>query len=173
MAIAVVQVEAWEAAYRGLIPDDVIDARTVETRTAQWRARIPDARLIVLVACDENCSVQGFASAQRLAPPDPGFQAFLQTLYVRPQSWGKGIGRKLLAAMCSRLAARGVRNVALRTMRLGDARHFYERLGARVVPNGIMHEAGEFDDVVYAFDDVAGVAALLKRRSGQPEDGQE
>ena len=42
-------------------------------------------------------------------------------------------------------------------MRLGDARKFYERLGARLVPEGIARDAGKFDDVVYAFDDVGSV----------------
>jgi GNAT superfamily N-acetyltransferase len=163
-SIARVQVESWEAAYRGLIPDEIIDARTVDVRTAQWAAKIAEARSLILVACDSNGIIHGFASAQTL-DGERRFQAYLQTLYVGPQFWRKGIGRQLLGAVCSRLGARGVRNLALRTMRLGDARNFYERLGARMVPEGIAHDAGKFDDVVYAFDDIASVVARLKRKA--------
>lgn len=28
---------SWDAAYRGLIPDEIIDARTVDVRTQLWR----------------------------------------------------------------------------------------------------------------------------------------
>ena len=157
-AVARVQVEAWDAAYRGLIPDEVIDARTVELRTNQWSGAVADPRSLIFVACDSDGNVQGFASARVLVEPESGFQSYLQTLYVRPEFWRKGIGRQLLRAVCSHLSALGVRNVVLRTMRLGDAREFYDRLGARVVPEGIVREAGKFDDVVYAFDDVAAVA---------------
>ncbi|HEY1868865.1 MAG TPA: GNAT family N-acetyltransferase [Candidatus Cybelea sp.] len=149
------QVEAWDAAYRGLIPDEVIDARTVERRTSQWSSAIVDPRSVTFVACDSEGNVQGFASAQVLDELESGFQSYLQTLYVRPQFWRKGIGHQLLRAVCSHLSALGVRNLVLRTMRLGDARKFYDRLGARLVPEGIARESGKFDDVVYAFDDVA------------------
>jgi len=38
------------------------------------------------------------------------------------------------------------------------ARSFYEKLGARLVPEGIAHDAGMFDDVVYAFDDLRALS---------------
>jgi len=135
----------------------VIDARTVEVRTGQWASAILDPRSFVFVACDSEGAVQGFSSAYVLDDLGGGFQSYLQTLYVRPQLWRKGIGHQLLQAVCSHLKALGVPNLALRTMRLGDARKFYERLGARLVPEGIARDAGKFDDVVYAFDDVGSV----------------
>jgi GNAT superfamily N-acetyltransferase len=153
-AIARVHVEAWEAAYRGLIPDEVIDARTVELRTGQWTTALADPSCFALVACDADDGVEGFASVRLFDEPDAGFESYLQTLYVRPGVWRRGIGRELLGAVCARLAAIGVRNIVLRTLRLGNARGFYERLGARVVPGGLAFDAGKFDDVVYAIDDV-------------------
>jgi L-amino acid N-acyltransferase YncA len=157
-SIAQVHVETWAAAYRGLVPAEIIAARTVELRTGQWAAAISDPGSLVLVACDVKGEVQGFASAQALDGSQAAFQSYLQTLYVRPQLWRRGIGRRLLRAVCSRLSALGVRSLALRTLRLGDGRKFYERLGARIVPEGIAQSAGKFDDVVYAFDDVASIA---------------
>lgn len=158
LSIARVHVEAWDAAYRGLIPDDQIDARTIELRMAQWATSIINPRYFVLVACDANGDVQGFASALLLDGSDGGFQSYLKTLYVHPQVWRLGIGRKLLRTMCGRLNASGVQNLALRTLRLGRARGFYETLGARTVTEGIAQDAGKFDDVVYAFDDIAPMA---------------
>jgi GNAT superfamily N-acetyltransferase len=135
-------------------------------RTGQWSKKLCDPGTFVLVACDSKGDVHGFASAQLLDAPEGGVQGYLQTLYVRPQFWRKGIRRGLLRAVCSRLHDLGVRSLALRTMRLGDARTFYERLGARVVPGGIAHDAGKFDDVVYAFDDIGNLEAASRRAAG-------
>jgi GNAT superfamily N-acetyltransferase len=154
-----VQVAAWEAAYRGLIPDDVIDGRTVEVRASQWKASLGQPDRLTLVACNERGSVEGFASALILDCPDRGFQSYLQTLYVLPGCWRTGIGRHLLFEICARLQAAGIENMALRTMRLGAARAFYERFGARLVPEGIVRDAGRFDDVVYAFNDLSALPA--------------
>lgn len=158
LSIARAHVEAWDAAYRELIPDEQIDARTVELRRGQWATSIMNPSCFVLVACDAQGDVQGFASVLVLDGSDKGFQSYLQTLYVRPQVWRLGIGRKLLRAVCGRLNAIGVKNLALRTLRLGHARGFYEHLGARIITAGIAQDAGKFDDVVYAFDDIASMA---------------
>jgi SAM-dependent methyltransferase/GNAT superfamily N-acetyltransferase len=176
-SIARAHVECWEAAFRGLIPDEKIAARTLEVRSGQWAAALADPSRFVLVACDAKGDVLGFASARVLDGSTEAFQSYLQTLYVRPRSWRRGVGRRLLQAVCVRLHSLGVRDLALRTMRLGHARNFYERLGARLVPEGLARDAGDYDDVVYAFDDISLIATCgdrhptsHERRSGQPWD---
>jgi GNAT superfamily N-acetyltransferase len=159
-AIARVHVAAWDAAFRGIVPDDWIDARTLERRTSQWSSRLAEPNRLVWIACEDgaNGEALGFAGAVVLEPPDGEFQSYLQTLYVHPRVFRRGIGRQLLKAVCAELSALGVRNLALRTLRLGESRGFYERLGARLVPEGVARDAGDFDDVVYAFDDLAALA---------------
>lgn len=159
VGIARVHVESWNAAYRGLIPNEVIDARTVDVRHTQWASAIANAGSIILVACDERGDVVGFASALLFDEPDAGFESYLQTLYLSSDVWGHGIGRELVCAICGRLRAKGVQNMALHVLRLNPrARAFYERLGARLVPDGIAHEAGKYDQMVYGVDDVGRLA---------------
>lgn len=158
-AIARVHVAAWNRAYRGLIPDSVIDARTVELRMAQWTPRLREDKRIAYVACDPNGMIQGFATAVPLDSSDGGFEGYLQTLYVSPDVWHRGIGRRLLAAIAAKLQNLGAKNMALRTLRRGVARTFYERLGARLVPEGLSYDADQFDSVVYAFGDLTALVA--------------
>jgi GNAT superfamily N-acetyltransferase len=153
-AIARVHVASWEGSYRGIMPDDMIDARTVEVRRRQWAACLEDPNRVTLVACDESDAVLGFASALLLNGTDQAFGSYLQTLYLEPRAKNGGIGRQLLRALAERLRVTGVSTMALRTLRLNPARGFYEHLGARLVPEGIANDAGQFDDVVYAFDDI-------------------
>jgi GNAT superfamily N-acetyltransferase len=161
-AIARVHVTAWESAYRGLIADSVIDARTVEVRIEQWTSRLREDERIAFVACDAGNTIEGFATAVLLEDSDSGFESYLQTLYVSPQAWRRGIGTALLLAIAARLRAAGAKNMALRTLRHGGARAFYERLGARLVPEGIGYEADHFDSVVYAFDDLTAIAGVTR-----------
>jgi ribosomal protein S18 acetylase RimI-like enzyme len=158
LGIARVHVESWNAAYRGLIPDEQIDARTVDVRLGQWASAIADGQRIVLVGCDEDADVLGFASALLFDAPDRGFESYLQTLYVGSGAWSRGIGSELLRGISERLQAAGVKNMALHVLRLNlRARAFYERLGARFLPDGIAHEAGKYDQLVYGFDDITCV----------------
>ena len=152
-AIANVHVGAWRDNYRGLIADSVIRERTIERRQARWRRVLTESKALVFVA-DDSGAIAGFASAIPLAPPVDGFEAYLQAIYVRSESKSRGAGGALLRAIAAELVKCDCSNLVLRTLRLGDARGFYERLGARVVADGFALDAGTFDDVVYAFDDL-------------------
>lgn len=151
--IAHVHVAAWRDNYRGLIPASIMEDRTVERRQALWRRKLTEGKALIFVAEDSG-AVAGFASAILLTPPVDGFDAYLQAIYLRSESKLQGIGRALVRAIAAALHKRGCANLVLRTLRFGDARRFYERLGARLVPKGFALDAGTFDDVVYAFDDI-------------------
>lgn len=157
-AIAHVHVASWRGSYRGIMPDEIIDARSIDLRRAQWAKCIPMEDRITLVAGDEGGSVLGFASVLLLGGSNGGFQSYLQALYLLPEAQRRGIGRRLLRDLSARLHDAGIRNMALRTMRLGSARAFYEHVGARLAPEGITNDAGMFDDVVYAFDDLRALS---------------
>ncbi|UWF78747.1 hypothetical protein JRG78_11030 [Microbacterium sp. EF45047] len=61
--IAVVHVRAWQEAYRGLMPQDVLDGLSVEQRENGWDAILRDPRpnSLTLVA-ERDGSIVGWAS---------------------------------------------------------------------------------------------------------------
>ncbi len=153
--IARVHLAGWRENYRGILEDARIERHTLASRTATWHAALAEPQRIVLVACDEHETIVGFASALRLAPARDGFDAYLQALYFTTAAKGRGGGRALLRALAQHLIRAAAANMALRVLRNNaPARVFYERLGARLVPEGCSIEAGGFDDLVYAFDDL-------------------
>lgn len=169
-AIASVHVASWHAAYRGILPDEQIAARSLELRIAQWTASLQQPDRVTLVACDASGVIVGFAGVLLLDSLAAGFESYLQTLYLMPDARGGGIGLKLLTTMARTLMDRGVTNMALRVLRLNPARRFYERLGARLAPEGIANDAGEFDDVVYAFDDLGRLVNFVQsEKAEEPE----
>jgi L-amino acid N-acyltransferase YncA len=158
-AVAAVHVTSWDESYRELLPPEDFAKRTLDVRRSMWAKRICEPGRITLVACEENGAVVGFASALVFGHSDDGFDSYLQTLYLIESAKGRGTGSMLMRAMAAALRAAGARNMALRVLRLNSARRFYEGLGAHLVPEGITHDAGLFDDVVYAFDDLRALDA--------------
>ncbi len=64
---------------------------------------------------------------------------FLEDLYVRPAARGRGIGRRLLAAVAALARNRGYRRLDLAVLHWNPARHFYERLGIRHLDEWLPH----------------------------------
>lgn len=116
-ALAVVQVASWRAAYRTLMPDEVLAGLSVPDLEQVWSARLTPRppRTGVVVATDGR-RVVGFASA---GPPlDPSDRADpasgdLYTLYLDPDHWGRGLGALLHAAALDHLVTVGFTHAGL------------------------------------------------------------
>jgi len=132
-AIARVHVTAWQAAYRDLLPSDVLAALSVERRAARWAADLAGATATVTVTrvALEDGQVCGFASVGPCRDPDLRDSGAweLYAIYLAPTAWGRGIGRDLLAAALREVPA-GVPVVSLWVLE-GNARgrRFYEAAG--------------------------------------------
>ncbi|GAB4047846.1 GNAT family N-acetyltransferase [Catellatospora paridis] len=139
-AVAAVHVRAWQVAYAGIVPDDVLAALDVPARTA-WRLdRLadPDSLFHNLVALD-GAMVSGFVChgpyrAQELdgGPLQPEVGEIL-AIYVHPDHWGTGTGDALLLAALDALPQSEVRLWALADNH--RALRFYARHGLH--PDGL------------------------------------
>jgi GNAT superfamily N-acetyltransferase len=130
-ALGRLHVAAWRAAYRGLMPDRILDGLTVEARAARWRRNLttplPDTN--TWVATDGD-ALTGFVSAGPCRDADlPGAGEVL-ALYVDPARLATGLGRRLLEHALASLRERGLAVVALWVLD-GNARaeRFYARAG--------------------------------------------
>ncbi len=127
-AVARVQVDSWDGTYRGLIPDQVIDALTPERRTDQWERFLANpAGRTLLVA--EHDGVVGMAS---LGPArgEAGDVGEIYAIYVTPDHWDHGHGRDLIVEAERLLAAAGHTSAVLWVL-VGNDRGigFYEKAG--------------------------------------------
>jgi GNAT superfamily N-acetyltransferase len=119
--IAQVHVASWRAAYRGLVPDEVLDRMSVDERAQRWAEWI--GVKTVLVAEADDGAVTGFAAASA----DTGE---IHALYVAPDHWRRGIGAALLAAAHQALIAAGRDQAVLWVFaENGPARAFYAAHG--------------------------------------------
>ena len=128
-AMGRLHVRAWQAAYRGHMPDEYLDGLRATERAAGWERSLGRERPrgAVLVA-EQDGEVVGFAA---LGPsPDPEGAGELFSINVDPDHWGTGAGRALLEAAHDELARLGFSETVLWVLPANArARRFYERAG--------------------------------------------
>jgi GNAT superfamily N-acetyltransferase len=130
-AVASVHLESARLAYRGISPDTVLDALTLEGRIELWRRRFddlgPDGRLWVI----QRAGIVGFAAADRVGDVRER-SCELLSFYVAPDWWGKKIGHELMQWVLEDLRARHFGRILLWTIQTNHrARDFYEKVGFR------------------------------------------
>jgi ribosomal protein S18 acetylase RimI-like enzyme len=131
--IASIHVRSWQAAYRGLVADEVLDGLSVEEREQSWRALLDqaDGQSFTLVA-DLGGRIAGFCSVATPGRDESLDEraAELTALYVDPVFWRGGVGAALLGAALDELREGGWREVTLWVLPENDrARSFYAGFG--------------------------------------------
>ncbi len=118
---------AWQEAYAGLLPPELLASRTLARRREQWSEWLDtkDAEEGALVA-EFDREVVGVAVFECRPSDDPE----LRLLYVHPSRWRLGVGRALIDAVLRELRLRGATSAVVWTFSNNKrARAFYESLG--------------------------------------------
>ena len=127
-AVAECHLRAWQAAFRGILSDGLLDRRNLAEFESSWLSLATKAGRINLVADGTN-GVLGYVAAQD-GSVDHNSAGEIMGIYVTPNLWRTGIGRRLLHAAFSHLAATGYRSAFLWTMEANQrSRRFYESCG--------------------------------------------
>jgi GNAT superfamily N-acetyltransferase len=129
--IAGMHVRAWQAAYRGMIADEILDGLSVAGRTFEWgerlRAGAPGGAIPFNLVAEIARQARGFCSVARL---DEDAEATIAALYLEPGHLGGGIGRLLLGAALARLHEAGCDDVVVWALEENHpAQAFYARFG--------------------------------------------
>ncbi|SQD99409.1 GCN5-related N-acetyltransferase (modular protein) [Parafrankia sp. Ea1.12] len=132
--VAKVHVLAWQAGYRGLLPQPLLDGLHPAQRLPRWTTTLSQATWPTrgtLVAADAG-DILGFAD---LCPTQNDDQEADQvgeilSFYVLPAAWGQGVGRHLMAAAMDTFDSAGFTSATLWVLETNlHARRFYARLG--------------------------------------------
>jgi ribosomal protein S18 acetylase RimI-like enzyme len=112
-AVAEVHVKSWQAAYRGLLPDDFLQTLSVDRREQQWLEWITNPEQSVLV-----CELEKIVAFCSFGPArdddvDRTNVAELGTLYALESFWGQEIGKRLWNEAARRMRERGFSEVIL------------------------------------------------------------
>ncbi|PCE23311.1 hypothetical protein BWP39_26920 [Paraburkholderia acidicola] len=129
-AIATVHVASWQAAYKGIMPEQFLKTLSIEARAATWRKLLQAGTPHVLVAqVDETIIGWTACGACRDKDKDNNW-AEIEALYVLPEFWRKGIGGRLSDAARQLLHTAGYSFATLWVLSENHhARAFYDRNG--------------------------------------------
>jgi ribosomal protein S18 acetylase RimI-like enzyme len=165
-AIERVRTDTWRYAYRGLMPDSVLDRMGYDaTRRRSLMSGLPPDQF-VLVA-EDDAAVVGFCLGGPASGPGEQFSGEVYAIYVLPQRHGRGIGRALLQAAALELAERGFLSMIVWVLRENvPSRRFYERMGGRHVRDEERELAGvRLTESGYGWDDVGPLARSARTPS--------
>ena len=128
--VARVHVRSWQAAYRGLMPDEYLDGLRPEERARRYDFSGTDPRAPATIVAVDGDALIGFATVAPAADPDAPDGGELCALYVDPDHLRRGVGSALLRAALAQLRAKGYTDATL-WVHAGNrtAQAFYRRHG--------------------------------------------
>src|SRR5437867_3300062 len=125
-AIAALHVEGWRAAYRDLLPDDILDRLSVDERATGWRERLArpasrDERVFIIAgpvdgaAAAAGDGLLGFAAVGPTRDRDHGGGRVgeIYAIHLAAAIWRQGAGSRLLERAVDDLRAHGYGDVTL------------------------------------------------------------
>jgi GNAT superfamily N-acetyltransferase len=130
-AIARMHVESWRVAYTGLMPDEAVAAFDAEARRRMWSEALAGERPAgsATFVAELDGAVVGVANVVA-ARDEPSGIGELTHIYLHPDSWGRGVGRALLARAEESLRASGFREAVLWVLEGNErAERFYRAAG--------------------------------------------
>lgn len=132
-AIAEIHVRSWQAAYRGLLTDDYLDSLSVEERLETHRVALESPGEHRTWVAEEGGRILGFAVTGPSQDADADERTGeVYAVYLLPERFGVGIGKRLLDHSMDDLRERGFRTATLWVLETNEAgRRFYEREGWR------------------------------------------
>lgn len=127
-----VHVRAWQAAYRGVMPDEYLEGLRPQDRADMWRRGIeadwPGQRDVIAV----DGQVAGFAAYGAEREGDDATRGELYAINLHPDYWRRGLGRRLIRHVTGELSRLGFTTAVLWVEASNDrARRFYEVEGWR------------------------------------------
>lgn len=133
-AVAEIHVADWRWAYRGLVPDELLDSLSIERREEMWRGGLERGLAgWALFVAEREGKVLGFVGCGPSGDDDAeDATGEVYAIYLQPEAVGTGVGRELLARATEHLRAFGFRRATLWVLsNNARTRRFYEIAGWR------------------------------------------
>ncbi len=128
-AVADVHVRSWQVGYRGLLPDEYLDALRPEDRMTRYRFGATDSSLPTTLVATADGVIRGFVTAGPSREDDVTCGE-VHALYVDPTTWGLGVGSRLISEARTHLSLRGFKTAVLWVLLGNDrAERLYRRDG--------------------------------------------
>src|SRR5258707_8931738 len=99
--IARVHASTWQTTYRGIIPDDCLDAIQEDEWRERWLLNLSEPRpdtFGYVAENEENGEIAGFVRGGSTRYPELPYRGELYAIYILKVYQGHGLGRRLMSA---------------------------------------------------------------------------
>lgn len=137
MSIAAVQVAAWRAAYKGIMPDDFLSGLDVQQKARAWERALQEPGPGIAVVWECGQEVAGFCvyGPSRDSDASRDTTGELVAINFHPRHWRRGFGTTMCQYVISEGKKRNWRELTLWVLKQNiPARRLYERAG--FLPDG-------------------------------------
>lgn len=128
--IAQILVASWRFAYKGIMPDDILDNLSVEQRKVRWQDHLRNGGEAYLLEADTD--ICGLVEVCHFRDNIADFATCgeIPVIYLMPDKIGCGFGSVLMEFALNLLAGRGLGNVGVWVLEKNRrAIHFYNKHG--------------------------------------------
>jgi ribosomal protein S18 acetylase RimI-like enzyme len=157
-ALAQVHEATWRETYTGLMSEQMLNALTADARTEAWRRILSGETgyLATTYVAERAGELVAFGSCGEQRTEDfaaTGYKGEIAAVYVLKTDQRRGLGTRLMTAMMSELADRGLAGFTLWVPRENiPARSLYEQLGGKLIgERKDAREQGTLVEVAYGW----------------------
>ena len=125
-SIAYINSTVWQTSYKGVIDDDFLKKRTVESRINVFENVVKKENIYVF---EENNIIKGFISGKIIRNK---YNCEIIGLYIGLKYQGKNIGTKLLEYMKEYYKNNGCKNMIIWTIKNLRNNEFYRKHGGKI-----------------------------------------
>lgn len=151
-----VYVDSWRNTYRGLVPNDYLDALSYEEVEKKWIDFLNNENeSFIYVAINDTAKIIGFASGKSI--DQKSFDGELYSLYLLQECRRLGVGRQLVSAIAKHFKEKGIYSMIVWVMRQNKSGlGFYERMGGKEFNHRTStFEGTVVEDVAYGWNDIS------------------
>lgn len=134
--IAAVHITAWQAAYKDLLPAEILENLSLQQYTKNWQQYLIEGVKVWVI--ELKATIIGFASVcpSRDTDADPLSTAEISAMYIYPNYWQCGYGTQLLNTVIQAMQQMNFKEITLWVLETNYfARSFYEKIGFKTTAN--------------------------------------
>jgi GNAT superfamily N-acetyltransferase len=162
--IARAQVDSYQTAYAGILPQEYLAHFTYAEQEQDWRDLLSSQPQDIVYVAEDAGEIIGYALGRATQSEIPPYDSELVALHIRRSHQHKGSGRQLVAAIAEQLRQRGCSSLMLWVLATNPARSFYERLGGQLIGERCINLGEDVTavEVAYGWPDIQSLCAATE-----------
>ncbi|MGZ9583678.1 N-acetyltransferase family protein [Paenibacillus marinisediminis] len=132
--LAMVHVNSWRTAYKGIIAGEYLSNLSIEARTKKWEWIFDHLyQDEVIYVIEEQGQIMGFIDGGKNREVDSEYTAEIYAFYLLQEVQGMGYGKRLFHTLIKELQSKGYDSLMVWVLERNPSIHFYEKLGGQFV----------------------------------------